>query len=1001
MCALLFLVFLILQYQSDAFNISPHANLVINSPKHLKTHLKLTRSSYFGFSLVIRPSSVIVGAPRAHSSLESQRNIHEPGAIYRCSLESGACAPYDLDSRGNCNSSSNSSTTFDRERKDYQWLGGSLDGGTRDEDRLLACAPRFKSVSAKDYQLNGVCYWVQNTLGKTPEQVTRISPLRTKLVQVIKGRFFYMLGELGLSAHVADDNTRFLIGAPGLDNWKGSVILDVPEENLNENNPIKYVDSKESNLDQNTTKVLNSGNWTQEEDSYFGFAVSSGYFDSSDRSKLFYVATAPRSNEHSGKAFIFDVLGDIMAELHVFNGTQIGEYFGYSVLAEDLNGDGKTDLIVSAPQHALQDSHDDGAIYVFFNRGSFDFERQIILSPAGKRGRFGTTLSRLGDINLDGYNDVAVGAPFAGNGSVFIYLGSKQGLRKQPSQRLDSPSQMNSQYGEPMFGHGLSRGVDVDGNGYNDFVIGAPNAETACLYRAYPVVRVHASVKSESPAIQLEQKKVRIRACYRLETKSKTREVQAQELNIRIVVDTQLKRVEFVENQKNAMSFRPTVGLNESCRDFDIRLRPAVHVFAPIDLEIHYELTKKVPDSENFCKTCAIVDPTDPKVSRDKIIINTDCEHAVCVSDMRLRSNNVSSSFILSSARTLSLNYEITNNGETAYLPQFNVTSTSRLAFAQVPGNCKVAEAVMVCDLNRGRPLAKGDSDYVTISFDVSQLSGESLIIYAEVFSTGNESNPTDNKQTNVIMLRKFTEIDISDGQANARIISDKHPYSTEILNRYEIKARDHVIEKLVVSLYVPIAYKTSDSEKVIRIVNTTSLKLNARCNSHLLSFKLNDQYSRLLTRNPTSVLTQNNSHLPTKNIIRLDCQDSSRTICIRADMQVQLKQEKPVTLNVSFNLDLSAVKDSWEHFVIQTRMELFEEGQSTSNTLLINQQIEPIVISKRGILPMWVIILSGIGGLLLLSVITYALYKSGFFKRDKVKEVVNDVQFQAEQKDL
>lgn len=70
------------------------------------------------------------------------------------------------------------------------------------------------------------------------------------------------------------------------------------------------------------------------------------------------------------------------------------------------------------------------------------------------------------------------------------------------------------------------------------------------------------------------------------------------------------------------------------------------------------------------------------------------------------------------------------------------MTSASRLAFAQVPGNCKVTDAYMVCDLNRGRPLAKGDRDSVTVSFDVSQLSGLSLIITAEVFSTGHELNP-------------------------------------------------------------------------------------------------------------------------------------------------------------------------------------------------------------------------------------------------------------------
>jgi len=34
----------------------------------------------------------------------------------------------------------------------------------------------------------------------------------------------------------------------------------------------------------------------------------------------------------------------------------------------------------------------------------FTFEERIIRSPAGSGGRFGTTLSRIGDINKDGYN---------------------------------------------------------------------------------------------------------------------------------------------------------------------------------------------------------------------------------------------------------------------------------------------------------------------------------------------------------------------------------------------------------------------------------------------------------------------------------------------------------------------------------------------------------------------------------------------------------------------
>lgn len=48
--------------------------------------------------------------------------------------------------------------------------------------------------------------------------------------------------------------------------------------------------------------------------------------------------------------------------------------------------------------------------------------------------RFGFSIATLGDINKDGYNDVAIGAPYEGGGSIYIYLGSKNGLSTMYSQ---------------------------------------------------------------------------------------------------------------------------------------------------------------------------------------------------------------------------------------------------------------------------------------------------------------------------------------------------------------------------------------------------------------------------------------------------------------------------------------------------------------------------------------------------------------------------------------
>ena len=53
------------------------------------------------------------------------------------------------------------------------------------------------------------------------------------------------------------------------------------------------------------------------------------------------------------------------------------------------------------------------------------------------QARFGLSLAALGDINLDGYSDVAVGAPYDGvdgRGAVYIFHGSARGVRAKYTQ---------------------------------------------------------------------------------------------------------------------------------------------------------------------------------------------------------------------------------------------------------------------------------------------------------------------------------------------------------------------------------------------------------------------------------------------------------------------------------------------------------------------------------------------------------------------------------------
>lgn len=140
----------------------------------------------------------------------------------------------------------------------------------------------------------------------------------------------------------------------------------------------------------------------------------------------------------------------------------------------------------------------------------------IITTDYNFHGRFGTVLSKIGDINLDGYNDIAISAPFEGNGVVYIYLGGANGLSTKHIQRIEAPKVPPSIYDDvnsSMFGHGISRGVDIDSNGYHDIAIGSPNAETVYIFKAYPVVKVVPKITPSTSELSLKAELFGVEVC--------------------------------------------------------------------------------------------------------------------------------------------------------------------------------------------------------------------------------------------------------------------------------------------------------------------------------------------------------------------------------------------------------------------------------------------------------------------------------------------------------
>jgi hypothetical protein len=170
----------------------------------------------------------------------------------------------------------------------------------------------------------------------------------------------------------------------------------------------------------------------------------------------------------------------------VDGGTYIG---GRGAAAGDVNGDGYGDLIVGA--YDFDKGGDQGwkaHLYLGSPTGLETTTDWTATSANADEFGFAQKVASAGDVNGDGYDDVLVGSPSHDSpefseGEVFLYLGSAAGLEPDPAWSADS----NQEYS--FFGTSLASAGDVNGDGYDDIVVGAfsyddpdPSEGAAFLY---------------------------------------------------------------------------------------------------------------------------------------------------------------------------------------------------------------------------------------------------------------------------------------------------------------------------------------------------------------------------------------------------------------------------------------------------------------------------------------------------------------------------------------
>lgn len=354
-CRVIIMALIVLAQHASSFNLSPTPNVIFRKPDET-TFMAQYESSYFGYAINLRTKSILVGAPKAQSTVELQKNINSTGAVYKCSFDSGQCSDYNFDSNGNIGGA----------LKDFQMLGASMDGLESEADKFVVCAPKLNLVDHKNdenktenWYTQGVCYVVDNTNTSSPHNPKKIAPVVSSGMMTKLYMFNYHYAESGFSSHISNDQKEIVIGCPGVDGWRGSILR------------YNLADKK----DHVPNTRLND-EFDRFDHTYFGYAVSS---ISVAPDKILYVASAPRNKNLLGDVFVFEIVhaeNPLKTKLKVhsrLSGGQMGDYFGYAILAENFNNDGYVDLAISAPMHKNENekkSYDRGAVYVFLNDGN-------------------------------------------------------------------------------------------------------------------------------------------------------------------------------------------------------------------------------------------------------------------------------------------------------------------------------------------------------------------------------------------------------------------------------------------------------------------------------------------------------------------------------------------------------------------------------------------------------------------------------------------------------